>query len=170
MPGGMGIVTRPLGPVDREAVQDALGACGAFSQEEIGVALELFDAGLAGDYVLFGAEREGRLQGYVCLGKASLTAASWYLYWMCVHPAAQRLGMGRALQLRAEALVRSRGGERIVLETSGRPDYGPARRFYEKAGYLPVGRIPDFYRPGDDCLIYSKTRDRFSDDRPEASW
>jgi ribosomal protein S18 acetylase RimI-like enzyme len=170
MPGELGIVTRPLGAVDREAVQEALGACGAFSQEEIGVALELFDAGLAGDYVLFGAERGGRLQGYICLGKASLTAASWYLYWMCVHPDAQRLGLGRALQLRAEAFVRSQGGERIVLETSGRSDYGPARRFYEKAGYLPVGCIPDFYRPGDDCLIYFKTRDRFSDDRSEASW
>lgn len=170
MPGGLGTVTRPLGPFDREAVQEALGACGAFSQEEIGVALELFDAGLAGDYVLFGAERDGRLRGYVCLGKASLTAASWYLYWMCVHPAAQRLGVGGALQLQAEAFVRSRGGERIVLETSGRPDYGPARRFYEKAGYLPVGRIPDFYRPGDDCLIYSKTVDRSEPERPEASW
>lgn len=169
MPSELGIVTRPLGPVDREAVQEALDACGAFSQEEIGVALDLFDEGTAGDYFHFGAERGGRLQGYVCLGKASLTAASWYLYWMCVHPVAQRLGMGRALQRRAEAFVRSQGGERIVLETSGRSDYGPARRFYEQAGYLPVGRIPDFYRPGDDCLIYSKVVDRSEQDRPEAS-
>jgi len=169
MSGELGLVTRPLGSVDREAVQDALAACGAFSPEEIGVALELFDAGLAGDYVLFGVERGGLLRGYVCLGKASLTAASWYLYWMCVHPAAQRLGVGQALQHRAEAYVRSRGGERIVLETSGRPDYGRTRRFYEKAGYLPVGRIPDFYRPGDDCLIYSKIVNRSEQDRPEAS-
>ena len=169
MPGELGIVTRPLGPVDREAVQEALDACGAFSQEEIGVALELFDAGLAGDYALFGAERDGRLVGYVCLGKASLTAASWYLYWMCVHPVAQRLGIGRALQRRAEAFVRSQGGERIVLETSGRSDYGPARHFYERAGYLPVGRIPDFYRPGDDCLIYSKVLERSESERREAS-
>jgi ribosomal protein S18 acetylase RimI-like enzyme len=169
MPGELGIVTRPLGPVDREAVQEALDACGAFSEEEVGVALELFDAGLAGDYVLFGAERGGRLEGYVCLGKASLTAASWYLYWMCVHPAAQRLGVGQALQRWAEAFVRSQGGERIVLETSGRSDYGRTRRFYERAGYRTVGRIPDFYRPGDDCLIYSKDVNRSERERPEAS-
>lgn len=169
MPSELGIVTRPLEPIDRDAVQEALAACGAFSQEEIRVALELFDAGMAGDYVHFGAERGGRVQGYVCLGKASLTAASWYLYWMCVHPVAQRLGLGRALQLRAEAFVRSQGGERIVLETSGRSDYGRARRFYERAGYSAVGRIPDFYRPGDDCLIYFKSVERSVDERSEAS-
>jgi ribosomal protein S18 acetylase RimI-like enzyme len=48
------------------------------------------------------------------------------------------------------------GGERLVLETSGRPDYERSRRFYERAGFTVQGRIPDFYKPGDDCLIYCK--------------
>lgn len=168
MPGGLDIVTRPLEPEDREAVHETLATCGAFSEEEVRVALDLFDSGAAGDYFHFGAVRDGRLQGHVCLGKASLTVASWYLYWICVRPGAQRLGVGRALQLRAEAFVRSRGGERIVLETSGRSDYGRARRFYEMAGYANVGRIPDFYRPGDDCLIYSKTVNSPGSARSEA--
>jgi ribosomal protein S18 acetylase RimI-like enzyme len=152
----MGPVIREVVPEDREAIEEALTACGAFSAEEIGVALELVDAGAPGGYTLFGAEIEGRVRGYVCLAQASLTQSSWYLYWICVHPAAQGQGVGRALQARSEEFVRLQGGRRLVLETSGRPDYGTARRFYENAGYKQVGLIPDFYRPGDDCAIYSK--------------
>jgi len=149
-------VIRELVPEDREAIEEALTECGAFSEEEIRVALELFDAGAPGGYTLFGAEIEGRVLGYVCLAQASLTQSSWYLYWICVHPAAQGKGVGRALQAKSEEFVRSQGCRRLVLETSGRPDYCEARRFYENAGYERVGLIPDFYRPGDDCAIYSK--------------
>lgn len=152
----MGAVIRDLVPEDRQAIEEALTECGAFSEEEIRVALELFDAGAPGGYTLFGAEIEGRVRGYVCLAQASLTQSSWYLYWICVHPAAQRQGVGRALQAKSEEFVRSQGGRRLVLETSGRPDYSSARRFYENVGYQRVGLIPDFYRPGDDCALYSK--------------
>jgi ribosomal protein S18 acetylase RimI-like enzyme len=85
-----------------------------------------------------------------------LTAASWYLYWMCVRPVAQRLGLAQALQPGGSVRpITRRRADRS--ETSGRSDYGRARRFYEQAGYLPVGRIPDFYRTGDDCLIIPRS-------------
>ena len=52
--------------------------------------------------------------------------------------------------------IRERGGERMVLETSGRPDYERSRRFYEQAGYRAAGRIENYYKPGDDCVFYCK--------------
>jgi ribosomal protein S18 acetylase RimI-like enzyme len=116
----------------------------------------MFDAGLAGDYSLLGIETGGVLRAYACFGKASLTERSWYLYWICVHPEAQRAGLGQALERSVEDAVRGQGGDRLVLETSGRPDYDRSRRFYERAGFAPLGRIPDFYKPGDDCVIYCK--------------
>ncbi len=154
------MIIRELRAEDRGAVHAALRACGAFTEEEIQVALEVLNAGLAtgsnGDYSLFGAEIEATVRGYVCVGKTPLTSGTWHLYWICVHPDAQGVGVGQALQAHAEAFVRSRGGERLVLETSGRADYARARRFYRNAGYAEVGRIPDFYRPGDDCVVYCK--------------
>jgi ribosomal protein S18 acetylase RimI-like enzyme len=141
---------------DRRVIHEALVRSGAFSGEEIRVAIDMFDAGLAGDYSLLGIEAGGALQAYACFGKASLTECSWYLYWICVDPAAQGTGVGRMLQRSVEDRVRELGGERLVLETSGRPDYDRSRRFYERAGYTLHGRIPDFYKPGDDCLIYCK--------------
>jgi ribosomal protein S18 acetylase RimI-like enzyme len=99
---------------------------------------------------------EGQVRGYVCLGRTPLTVSTWHLYWICVHPAAQGRGVGRALQSHAEGFVRAEGGERLVLETSGRTDYGRARGFYRRAGYQEVGRIKDFYRRGDDCVLFCK--------------
>jgi hypothetical protein len=42
------------------------------------------------------------------------------------------------------------------LETSSKPGYQKTRRFYLDQGYEIVGRIPEFYAPGDDKLILRK--------------
>ena len=151
---------RELVPADREAVCQLLRESPAFSSEEVRVAIEVLDAGLAGgpegDYPLFGAEADGRICGYVCIGRTPMTRSTWHLYWICVHPNAQHHGIGQALQAQIEQFIRARGGERMVLETSGRPDYEPSRRFYLQAGYRAGGRIRDYYKPGDDCVFYCK--------------
>lgn len=156
----MGVIVREFAPADRAAAAEALEASGAFREEEIRVALDVLDEALAGGadggYALLAAESGGQFCGYVCAGSTPLTLSTWHVYWICVHPAAQGTGAGRALETRLEALARSRGGQRLVVETSGRPDYARARRFYEKAGYERVGRIPDFYGAGDDCVLYCK--------------
>jgi ribosomal protein S18 acetylase RimI-like enzyme len=43
-----------------------------------------------------------------------------------------------------------------MIETSSQPKYLPTRKFYEKLGYREMARIPDFYRPGDDRVIFGK--------------
>ncbi len=156
----MGVIVRDFTPADRSAAAEALEASGAFRKDEVRVALDVLDDALAGGadggYAVLAAESGGQFCGYVCAGSTPLTASTWHVYWICVQPAAQGTGAGRALEARLEALVRSRGGERLVVETSGRPDYSRARRFYEMAGYKEVGRIPDFYGAGDDCVLYCK--------------
>lgn len=154
------MIVRELFSEDRSAVQDILEACAVFSPEEIRVALDILDAGLAGgldgDYPLFAIELEGVVRGYVCIGKTPLTVGTWHLYWICVHPEAQGSGGGRALQSHVEQFIRARGGERIILETSSQPGYKRTHRFYRRAGYEQVGLIKDFYKPGDDCVIYCR--------------
>jgi ribosomal protein S18 acetylase RimI-like enzyme len=155
------MLIKELCAADRDDVHEMLVACRAFSDEEVRVALEVLDAGLAGgltgDYPLFAAEIDGKVCGYVCVGKTPLTAATWHLYWICVHPRAQGQGTGSALLRYAEAFIRASGGARLVLETSGRLDYAAARRFYLQAGYREAGRIKDFYKIGDDCILYAKS-------------
>ena len=156
----MGIVIRPLEGRDSSAVREILCVSNVFTSEEVAVAIELVDegvaTGLAGRFSLFGAELDGIVRGYICIGRVVLTRGTWHLYWIAVHPSVQAQGIGRALQRHAEGFIRSLGGERLVLETSSRADYERTRAFYRVAGFAQCGLIPDFYRPGDDCIIFCK--------------
>ena len=44
----------------------------------------------------------------------------------------------------------------IIAETSSQPKYDKARLFYERLGFMEAARIRDFYRVGDDKIIYIK--------------
>jgi ribosomal protein S18 acetylase RimI-like enzyme len=156
----MGVVVRDLVNDDREAICGLLQSGGAFTVEEIEIALELVDHAIAhgrsGDYIAFVTARNGEVCGYVCVGRTPMTRSTWHLYWLCVATTIRGAGIGRALAAHAEAFVSSSGGERLVLETSSQSSYAGTRHFYENCGYTQVGRIRDFYKADDDCLIYCK--------------
>ena len=57
----------------------------------------------------------------------------------------------------AESMIRANGGTLVVVETSSRSDYGPTRAFYEAITYVPAARIPNYYAPGDDLIVYIKS-------------
>lgn len=71
--------------------------------------------------------------------------------------AAQGNGVGHALLTQVESVVRDRGGRLLLIETSSTPPYALARRLYESSGYRCDAVVHDFYAPGDDLLIYTKT-------------
>lgn len=128
------------------------------------MALEVFDAAVAGsrpptatepDYTALGADVEGRLVGWICWGPTPCTLGTYDLYWMAVDPAGQSAGIGTALLAEMERRLTGHG-RLIVVETAGRADYADTRRFYQARGYRPTARIPDFYAPGDDLVVYTK--------------
>jgi ribosomal protein S18 acetylase RimI-like enzyme len=55
-----------------------------------------------------------------------------------------------------EADVQSRGGSLLLVETASKPSYARTRHFYESIGYREAARISDYYREGDDKVIYEK--------------
>ena len=148
---------RHLTAADRGRIEEISRAVGVFRADEIAVALEVFDGAVAGspDYLALGAEHEGRLAGWICWGPTPCTLGTFDLYWMAVDPALHGAGVGSALLHAMEG--RLMGLARlIVVETAGRPDYAPTRGFYEARGYRAASRIPDFYAPGDDQVVYVK--------------
>jgi len=148
---------RHLTAADRGRIEEISRAVGVFRADEIAVALEVFDGAVAGspDYLALGAEHEGRLAGWICWGPTPCTLGTFDLYWMAVDPALHGAGVGSALLHALED--RLQGVARlIVVETAGRPDYAPTRGFYEARGYRAASRIPDFYAPGDDQVVYVK--------------
>ena len=148
---------RPLAAADRRRIEEITRAVSVFRDDEVPVALEVFDGAVAGspDYVALGATVDERLVGWICWGPTPCTLGTYDLYWMAVDPAAQAAGIGTALLREMEG--RLAGSARlIVVETAGRPDFRPTRVFYEARGYRKASVIPDFYAPGDDQVVYLK--------------
>jgi ribosomal protein S18 acetylase RimI-like enzyme len=149
---------RNLTAADRGRIEAISRAVRLFREDEIPVALEVFDGAVAGspDYIALGAEHDGRLAGWICWGPTPCTHGTYDLYWMAVDPAVHGAGIGTAL---VHAMERRLTGvaRLIVVETAGRAEYAPTRAFYEARGYRAVSRIPDFYAPGDDQVLYVKS-------------
>ena len=149
---------RPLSAADRRRIEEITRAVLVFRDDEVPVALEVFDGAVGGspDYIALGATVDERLVGWICWGPTPCTLGTYDLYWMAVDPAMQGSGVGAALLREMEG--RLAGSARlIVVETAGRPDYRPTRAFYESRGYRKAAIIPDFYAPGDDQVVYVKT-------------
>jgi ribosomal protein S18 acetylase RimI-like enzyme len=148
---------RHLSAADRGRIEEISRAVGVFRDDEIPVALEVFDGAVAGspDYLALGADLDGRLAGWICWGPTPCTHGTYDLYWMAVDPALQNSGIGTALvremERRLEGLARL-----VIVETAGRPDYQPTRDFYRARGYHPAASIKDFYAPGDDQVVFVK--------------
>ena len=151
---------RHLSASDRGRIEEITRAVGLFREDEIPVALEVFDEAVragprAEPYAALGADVEGRLAGWICWGPTPCTLGTYDLYWMAVDPGLQGAGIGTALLLEMEH--RLAGLARlIIVETAGRADYAGTRGFYEAKGYRPTARIPDFYGPGDDQVVFVK--------------
>ncbi|MBK8003050.1 MAG: GNAT family N-acetyltransferase [Gemmatimonadetes bacterium] len=157
---------RELTPADVGRVVALTSATSVFRADELLIAEEVVhdathwtpkpgEEGAERPYYALGAEVDGVLMGWVCWGRTPCTEGTWDLYWLAVDPAAHGRGIGSALVDEMER--RLAGVARLVsVDTSGRADYGPTRAFYAARGYDAVARVPDFYAPGDDQVIFTK--------------
>ena len=145
---------------DVEAIEALVAATGFFTEEEVGVAgllaADRLEKGAGSEYEFLIVEADGALAGYACYGRTPCTGANYDLYWIAVAPAHQGHGLGRALFAEVEAIVARAGGRRIYAETSGTDKYAPTRKFYLRTGFQCEAVLKDFYRDGDDKVIYMK--------------
>ncbi|HSP35397.1 MAG TPA: GNAT family N-acetyltransferase [Thermoanaerobaculia bacterium] len=150
---------RPLKREDRAALETLLRNSPNFTADEVATALEVIDEALAGDpeYIVTVVENaDGEVAGYECHGPTPLTLGTFDLYWIAVDPRAQKRGYGRVLLRAAEDDVKARGGRLILIETSSQDSYEATIRFYKRAGYRLEAKLGDFYKPGDDKLVFAK--------------
>ncbi len=145
---------------DMTRVREIVDSTGFFHPPEIDVAVELVEERLrrgdASGYFFAFVEFDGKAIAYSCYGPIACTASSFDIYWIAVHREEQKHGIGRWLMTLTEQLIRGRGGRRIYVETSGRPDYLPTRNFYDRCEYAKAAELPEFYGEGDSKVIYLK--------------
>ena len=159
----MDLTIRWLVPSDVPAIRELLLANRPiFSDQECATAIEMIEEQLAlgpgqgeDPYQFLVAAESGRVVAYACFGTIALTQGAFDLYWIAVHPEVHGSGAGKALLVRCEDEMARQGGRLVVVETSSRKDYDKTRRFYEKTmRYEKACWIRDFYKPGDDKVVY----------------
>jgi ribosomal protein S18 acetylase RimI-like enzyme len=151
---------RPLEKQDRTSVIELVRATGNFSEAETAIAAELIDIYTdqpdQKDYFAYVAILDERVAGFLIVGPTPATVGTYDMYWIAVHPEFYGRGVAQALDDVAVAFVRDRQGYWLIAETSGQSGYDRTRAFYQKQGYREVARIPDYYKPSDDLVVYGK--------------
>jgi ribosomal protein S18 acetylase RimI-like enzyme len=146
-------------PDDRTAIGNIARRSGVFSAEEEETVYELFDEHLASadsGYEWLSARAGGILAGFACFGPTPLAQGAFDIYWICTDPDWRERGVGRSLFAAMEESVRIRNGRLLMIWTSGAPEYLPTHRFYERMGCERSAEIRDYYRPGEDLLVFVK--------------
>lgn len=152
---------RRLGPEDAGAVAalEAAGMTGPWSAAQ--VAAELAHPACRG----FGAEREGRLQGFALL---RLFAPECELMRIVVDPAARRRGLAAGLLRSAFAELAAAGCETCFLEV--RAGNAPALALYAALGFARDGLRKNYYEnPVEDALLLHKNLLQTQGDHHEQS-
>lgn len=150
-----------LRPQHREPLEAMLRATDSLNDAEVEVALELVDLTLespdSSDYRFLLARGSAGLAGYLCYGPTPMTDGTYDLYWLVTHPDQRRRGVARMLVVAMEERLRSEGARLVRVETSSKEGYGAARRFYRSCAYEESAVLREFYRPGDDLIIFTKS-------------
>jgi ribosomal protein S18 acetylase RimI-like enzyme len=148
---------RAITPDDTTALLALAEATGLFQPEEIGelaqmLAAHFEDAADSSDIWLTDSD----LMAIAYFAPERMTEGTWNLYLIAVHPKYQRQGRGAALLKYIERMLAERGERILLVETSGLPSFEYVRDFYRQCGFEQEARIRDFYRAGDDKIVFRK--------------
>ncbi|MEM6963822.1 MAG: N-acetyltransferase [Bacteroidota bacterium] len=93
-----------------------------------------------------------------------LTEGTYNLYAIGVKSDLQGQGVGEKMMAYLEAQLSATGQRILIVETSGTDELALTRKFYEKLGYHKEAVIRDFWKDGDDKVIYWKKLKNTSND------
>ncbi|MEZ2229679.1 GNAT family N-acetyltransferase [Microcoleus sp.] len=148
---------RPIAPDDTTALIALVEAIGFEPHETEELALMLadhFDGKNSQDIWL--TDDDDGLVGVAYVAPERMTDGTWNLYLIAVHPDRQRQGRGAALLAHVEQMLAARGERVLLVETSGLESFEYVRGFYRKSGYDEEARIREFYKAGEDKIVFRK--------------
>jgi ribosomal protein S18 acetylase RimI-like enzyme len=85
-----------------------------------------------------------------------LTEGTYNLYAIGVRRDIQGKGIGSKMMAYIEDYLREKGHRILIVDTSGTDDFRKTRRFYEKLNYNQEAVIRDFWKEGDDKVVFWK--------------
>ena len=85
-----------------------------------------------------------------------LTDSTYNLYAIGVQNDLQGKGVGKKMMTFIEDYLKSKGKRVLIVDTSSMPEFDLTREFYLKIGYTKEATIRDFWKEGDDKIVFWK--------------
>jgi ribosomal protein S18 acetylase RimI-like enzyme len=85
-----------------------------------------------------------------------LTEGTYNLLAIGVLKESQGKGIASEMMKHIEQLLKQKGGRILIVETSGDDAQIAARNFYKKIGYTQEAVIRDFWKEGEDKIVFWK--------------
>lgn len=148
-----------VNPGDVKKIRDLVASVGVFSTEEVETSAELVEETLSNKDAynfIFLRDENGEIVAYTCFGEICLTKKRFDLYWIAVAQKWQNQKLASLILSKTEAEIKKLGGVKVYAETSSLLEYKPARNFYLKSGFTQVAEIFDFYKDGDNKVVFGK--------------
>lgn len=147
---------RAVQRADVEGLRHVIDSCGLFPSEYLD--------GMIADYVentdttdiWFTCITDGRPVAIGYCVPEELTEGTYNLLAIGVAADAQRKGVARGMMAYIEQLLRSMDGRLLIVETSSDEAQQPARAFYAQIGYSQEAVIRDFWKDGEDKIVFAK--------------
>lgn len=149
-------LTTPDDVTDLIVLAEASGLFEPSQTEELVQMLDQHFNGETENQDLWFTDDDNGVVGVAYLAPERMTEGTWNLYLIAIHPERQRQGRGVALLRHVEQVLASRGERVLLVETSGLESFEYVRSFYRKSGYDEEARIREFYKAGDDKIIFRK--------------
>jgi ribosomal protein S18 acetylase RimI-like enzyme len=144
---------------DTETIMNLAEAVGLFEGEELeelgGMLTEYFEGSLGEGHSWIVCD-DGGVVGVGYFAPEQYAYGVYNLYFIAVHPKYQGKGNGSLMLNHVEKTLTEKGQRLLLVETSGLPNFELTRKFYRKQGYEEEARIREFYKAGDDKIIFRK--------------
>ncbi|OKH52865.1 hypothetical protein NIES2101_13315 [Calothrix sp. HK-06] len=144
---------------DREGILEVIQAVGLFTAPEVEFMSGLVDSFLNGEqedsHYWVVAEKDG-VQGVGYYGPENFAQEVYNLYFIGVKPDKQGQGVGASLVKFIENHLHELKQRILLVETSGLPEFEKTRQFYLKQGFVQEAVVREYYKAGDDKVIFWK--------------
>jgi ribosomal protein S18 acetylase RimI-like enzyme len=106
--------------------------------------------------IWFTSLQEHKIVGLGYCTPEKLTEGTYNLLAIAVRKDMQGRGVGRKMMGYIEKLLKEKSNRVLIVETSSDNQYTLTREFYEKLNYRKEATFQDFWKEGEDKVIYWK--------------
>jgi len=150
-------MVRPTEKHDVEAIMKMIGVSGQFDADGLEHVRSTLEEHLAsGSRNLWLTADDSEPVGVAYCAPEPVAPGGWNLLMLWIRPDRHGRGHGSALVQKVESMLEDQAARLLIVETSGLPDFAPARAFYQKCGFVHEATIKSYFAQGDDKLVLTK--------------